>query len=84
MKTIRCGSSGGRARRACAPIGTTRCRPVTPRSRRAGSVVDYTPEAIARGIVSLLDDEVARARAAELGAQSDWQRVLDQAFGLLI
>jgi glycosyltransferase involved in cell wall biosynthesis len=50
-------------------------------SAGAGLVVDYRPEDVARGILALLDDSGARAAAARLGSECDWQRIFDDAFG---
>ena len=50
-------------------------------SEGAGVIVDYEPEDVARGVLSLLGNADARTAAARLGALSDWSRVFDHAFG---
>jgi glycosyltransferase involved in cell wall biosynthesis len=50
----------------------------------AGVVVEYTPAAIARGILDLLDDPASRRAAGELGARSDWRAIFDDAFASLL
>ena len=46
----------------------------------AGVVVEYTAEAIAAGIVQLLDDAIARVAAAALGAEGEWSSIFGEAF----
>jgi glycosyltransferase involved in cell wall biosynthesis len=50
----------------------------------AGVVVEYTAEAVAAGILQLLDDPNARAAAAALGAEGEWSSIFDEAFAGLL
>jgi glycosyltransferase involved in cell wall biosynthesis len=49
-------------------------------SAGAGVVVDYRPDDVARGVLALLGDAVARNAAARLGRECDWRRIFAAAF----